>query len=363
MTSFGKRTPGSASALVAASPEPAQAPSARARHAALTLFAAIATATAAHVWINILRVPWERPMGALFSAGPASDQGWAAWYLAPTLAALLTLLLHLYFRRPQRWTLAGLAVAGVVAVVLGAWSAYWVKNIGYTWYFVPSTSIVGILSVQPNMALLAFARGAATVAQQPALAMIGAMAGLLAARVMHLPFQAARPDAPARTDRPAEPTAQADTEPPTAGWPARLTTALLIGVLAGTLACLDQPLQLAKAPIVRALFPELVLLWSVAFAVVAIVAGLIFWFLSFRHGRYAFKNVFIGSAAIALVSALPLVLGVRAALAGMGGGALILAPLLSVILVWTPVYLLVSIGLIKVALLMSHARRMLPMMR
>ena len=44
------------------------------------------------------------------------------------------------------------------AVVFGAWAACWVKNIGYTWYFVEGASVAAILAVQPHMAMLALGR-------------------------------------------------------------------------------------------------------------------------------------------------------------------------------------------------------------
>jgi hypothetical protein len=69
---------------------------------------------------------------------------------------------------------------------------------------------------------------------------------------------------------------------------------------------------------------------------------------SFRHGRYAFTNVLIGSLAIALVAALPLTLFLPAMLPpGALAGGLDLGFLLFAVGTRAPVFVLVSIGLIK----------------
>ena len=280
------------------------------RYSALAALAGLAALTTLHVWFNILHVAWVRPLGALFDASQAVREGWAAWYVPSTFAAVLTFaLLHLYFRRPQRWTLLALAVAGLCAAVFGTWAAYWVKNIGYTWYFVPGATVAAILGVQPQMAAMAFARAAHLLAEQLLLLAIGAVAGLLVGLVLRVPFRVV---ASTTATREVAPATMATIEPPQrAGLPARLTTAALMAALAGGVASLRIPLiGIAIAPF----------------------AGLIWYFVSFRDGFYRFWNVVLGSTAIAFLIGLPLALlttrlsfpaGFEGMSAGTGSGGLI----------------------------------------
>jgi hypothetical protein len=357
MVGFGKRILSPSSDAAASVTQHMHAPSAGARRAALAMFAVLAAVTAAHVWISILQVPWERPVGALFSARPASKQGWAAWYFAPIFSALLALLLlHLYFRRPRRWSLLGLAVAGAAAILFGAWGAYWVKNIGYAWYFLPGTTIGSILGAQPYMAPANLWNALDLAFRQPLLVSIGAMAGVVAALALHLPVRAAAPVGRAHDDPPAGQIALPATRPRAAGWPARLITAALMALVGGTLASLDQAYLLAKESIVDALLSELTVFRSSMFIIVTLMTGLIFFFVSFRNGRHAFGRVLAGSAAMSLLSLLPIATAMTIAL-GLAGVGVIVAPLLTAAIMWTPLYLLLSIGLIKLALLLSHRPR------
>src|SRR5438105_11222275 len=295
METFGKRTMLTPPATVVALQEQACAHSRTSRRAVMAVFAGLAALAAAHVWINILRVPWERPVGALFNAGPAVKEGWAAWYVAPMFAAVLTLvLLDRYFRRPHRWTLFALATAGLFAVVFGAWAACWVKNIGYTWYFVEGASVAAILAVQPHMAMLALGRGAQVFMREPLLLTIGATAGVVAALVLKLPLRALGPTAP--TGSAGEPMLAATTQ--VAGWTARLIAAALMAMLGGAIASYGTPIiGLVMAPVV----------------------GLIWFLVSFRGGRYAFMNVLAGSGIIAVVAALPLALALASMQSPFGG--------------------------------------------
>jgi hypothetical protein len=87
--------------MEAATADQMAGPSHVSRLAAMAVFSGLAALAAAHVWINVIRVPWVRPVGALFNTGLAIKEGWAAWYVAPLFAPALTLaLLHRYFRRP-----------------------------------------------------------------------------------------------------------------------------------------------------------------------------------------------------------------------------------------------------------------------
>ena len=67
----------------------------------MAVFAGLAALAAAHVWINILRVPWERPVGALFNAGPAVEAAIDInqWKIAPPTAATREPLV-VQFQRP-----------------------------------------------------------------------------------------------------------------------------------------------------------------------------------------------------------------------------------------------------------------------
>src|SRR5262245_44865453 len=79
-------------------------PSGLAKLIVLLGFTALAAVVAVYVWIDLIRVPLERPVGPLFGSGPPSMQGWAPWYVAPVFAAALTIaILYLYFRRAHRW--------------------------------------------------------------------------------------------------------------------------------------------------------------------------------------------------------------------------------------------------------------------
>src|SRR5262249_2818782 len=147
LTTLGQTAPPTPSVAAAAAPQ-----STLVRCVVMAGFAIMAALAAAHFWVNIIRVPMARPVCPLFGQGPASNEGWAPWYAPLPFAAVLTLLvLHLYFRRLHRWTVMGLAGGGLFAVEFGGWAAFWVKNIGYTWYFVPNATIVAILSVQLPM--------------------------------------------------------------------------------------------------------------------------------------------------------------------------------------------------------------------
>jgi hypothetical protein len=308
------------------------------RLAGIGILAGLAALTSMHVWINILHVPWERPMGALFNGGPAIREGWAAWFVAPSFAAAFTLaLLAFYFRRSRRWTVPATAIAGLLAVVFGAWAAYWVKNIGYTWYFVPGASVQAILGVQPQMAALAFGRAAYLLVQQPLLPAIGAVGGLLVGLVLRAPLRAAESVAPA--DNIALHAKAARTSPQ-AGWAARLITTVLMSALAGAVASTGIPL---------------------VGIVVAPIAGLIWYFISFRDGHYGFMNVLIGSTAVAVLVGLPLALmtmrpsfGPGLAVAGAGGG-LDWRFLVTGAAVRLPILVLLSIACIKITLLLSRA--------
>lgn len=290
----------------------------------MAAFALAAALVAAHFWINIIRVPMIRPVGPLLGAASGTNEGWAPWYASPLFAAALTLLMfHLYFRKIHRWTLFGLATGGLLAVLFGGWAAFWVKNIGYTWYFVPNASTAAILGVQPQMAAFAFGRAMqAFMEQVPLLPAIGAAAFVVVALLLRLPL---RVSAPAVT-------------PQIAGWLARACTAVPIALLGGAVSG----------------FGTLVI-----GIVVAPIVALIWMFVSFRDGRYAFANVLAGSVAIAVLASLPLAVATMhpafgGAFGGVGG-SFDLKFLIFGAAVRLPVFVLLSVGLIKLALLVSRA--------
>jgi len=317
----------------------AQEPSSAGKFGLLGLLAGISAVVAVHIWLNILRVPLVRPVGALFGQAPASQEGWAAWYLPPLAAAVLTLLiLRLYFRRPHRWTTLAFAVAGLVAVLFGAWAALWVKNIGYTWYFAPGASTAMIVGVQLPMSGFAFGRALELMLlKMPLLLLIGAAAGGLIGAIAKFPLRASGYQAadapPVRVGATPEPT-QAPTTPHSAGWFARLGTTVFMALMGGAVGYGAPAVGLIVMPIV----------------------GLVWFFVSFRHGRYAFRNVAIGSAVIAFLSSLPLTIAMmHPTTRGAGFETLILSMATRL-----PFFLLVSVGIIKAVLFLSKKLRRVP---
>jgi hypothetical protein len=298
----------------------AAAPSTLVRSAVMAGFAIVAALAAAHFWFNIIRVPIVRPVGPLFGQGPASNEGWAPWYAPLTFAAVLTLsILHLYFRRIHRWTVLGLAGGGLFAVEFGGWAAFWVKNIGYTWYFVPNATIVAILSVQLPMSAVALGHATRVFMQMPLLLAIGAVAGAVVGLVLGLPLRHSAAAAPAD----AAPKVAA---PKVAGWTARISTSVLMGLLGGAVSSLG--------------------VWITGI-VFGSVVGLIWFFISFRGGRYAFMNVLVGSATIGVVMAVPFAaVMAHPSLEGRFDVKMVALHALARL----PVFLLISVGVIKIAL-------------
>src|SRR5205814_1038803 len=119
------------------------------------------------------------------------------------------------------------------------WAAYWVKNIGFTWYFVPGASPIAIVAVQPQMAALAFGRAAQRLAEQPLLLAIGAVAGTLMGLLLHLPLRAGVLSTLSTSfSADSEPAIQA---PQSAGVLARLITAGFMAALAAAVGSLNLP--------------------------------------------------------------------------------------------------------------------------
>jgi hypothetical protein len=89
------------------------------------------------------------------------------------------------------------------------------------------------------------------------------------------------------------------------------------------------------------------------------LAALVWWFVSFRGGRYDFINVLMGSALLALILMLPLFLALALAPAtdGYQTGSYGFDPATLALgfVMRTPVYLLVSIIVIRITLALSKA--------
>ena len=331
--SFGRCT----TALPVAAP-----PTPRPRFAYLgpAVFALCAALITMYVWFEIIKVPLERPFGPLFdNPRTALREGWAPWYVAPPVSFALTFALFWpYFRKAHRWTVLGLALAAVIAIMLGSTVAYWVKNIGYTWYFVPNATVLAILSVQGPMFGTAFGRGAQALIQHaplsfPTAALFGVVIGLL----LDLPFRhtAVVPATPAASERPA-PAHQV-------GMFGRLVTAAIMTLFVTAVAAAGMP---GGAVLVA---PLVALTW---------------WYLSFRGGRYDVLNILLGSALQGVISTLPLVLGLASAPGIMGNHGFDPEVLALGFVTRTPVYFLVSFVLIRITLALSRVagkvRRLAP---
>ncbi len=83
----------------------------------------------------------------------------------------------------------GLALAGAIAILLGSTAAFWVKNIGYTWYSVPNANILAILSALRANVRLCVRRGAQVMIEHAPLSLAtGAVLGTIWALLMDLPW-------------------------------------------------------------------------------------------------------------------------------------------------------------------------------
>ena len=325
MTSFGSPT--------TATPAPVSPPSSSSSlsllaHIGLAAFALGAASAAAYVWFFVLKVPLERPVEPLFGGSRIPREGWAAWYLAPLTAFALTYTLYgLYFRKPHRWTVLGLALAGAIALLLGSTAAFWVKNIGYTWYSVPNANILAILSALPPMFAFAFGRGAHVMIELAPLSLAtGAVLGTIWALLMDLPWSHRGHIKGATCVSTASLTAV-----PIAGRLARIVSTALMTIFVTTVAVAGMPsLGIEVAPFV----------------------ALIWWFVSFRKGRYDFFNVVIGSALLGAISTVPFFFVLASVTYTFDPSVMALG-----VVTRTPVYVLVSFIVIKITLVMSKATR------
>jgi hypothetical protein len=282
--------------------------------ASAVVLPAIAATVAAYAWIYILKVPFDRPVGPLFSSAPASREGWAAWYVAPLVAAVLALALHYRFvLRPQRMTVAAMAVAGCGMSLLGATVALLVKNIGYTWYFVPGTTLMAIIGAVLPMAWVAFGNGIALLGEHPSLFFVPGIAAALLACVARLPLRAERVHAL----QPVQPVNLRS-----AGRPVVIGTAFVMAVFAGFFG-------LAA--------PQLVVPF----------AGITWMFVSFRHGKYSLRNIAIGSFVLGALTTLPILIGPNL------NSSVGLYFLIEIVALRFPIFFVLSVGLIKAALFLS----------
>ena len=305
MTRFGLRTTGPATPSAAAPSFPL--------HLILAAFAVPAALTAAYIWFYVLKMPLDRPVGPLFGNAPAKREGWAAWYVAPPFAfALAYAVFWLYFRKAHRRTLIGLAAAGAAAIVLGATAAFWVKNIGFTWYFVPNADIVAIAKVLAPMFTVAFGRAVhALLVHAPLSFAAGALFGTVAGLLLDLPWRHTRETVIATSGASRAPA------PMQAGLIGRTVTTAFVTWFGIISTAAEMPFGLV---------------------LVAPLIGLTWWFVSFADGRYEFTNVLTGSALLGLISMLPMI------------GGFDLTAVASGIILSAAAYLLVSIVAIRVTL-------------
>jgi len=154
------------------------------------LLAAIAAAVTLYTWFFVLQVPFDRPVAPLFSSKPASNEGWAPFYIAPIVAAAIAAGVHYRFlSKPKHMTVMGLTRAGGGMALLGVFAAYLVKNIGYTWYFVRGVTIFHILGALVPMSQFALGRAVGTLITHPLLLLLPALAGTVLAIAIGLPLQ------------------------------------------------------------------------------------------------------------------------------------------------------------------------------
>lgn len=304
---------------------------------ALAIFAAVAALIAAYVWLAIMKVPLERPVGPLFDNGRMPREGWAPWYVAPPAAFALTVVMfRIYFRKPYRWTVLGLALAGAIAIVLGGTVPFWVKNIGYTWYSVPGANTTAIASALVPMLALAFVRGAfALIDSAPLCIPAGGLLGMAVALLLDLPWW---------REPSVAPVGPAGAKPvycqPIAGPFGRFVTTALMTLFVTTAAAAGMP------PGAVAVAPFVALTW---------------WLLSFRGGRYDFANALLGSALLGLISTLPFFLAIATSLGPFGPTISERGfdpnTLLRGFVTRAPVFLLVSVVVIKITLAMTRMAR------
>jgi hypothetical protein len=295
-------------------------------HVVLAAFAVPAALTAAYVWFFVLKIPLERPVDALFGNARIPREGWAAWYVAPLVAFTLTYAVFwLYFRKTRRWTVLGFALAGTIAIVFGNTLAFWTKTVGYQWYYGPGDIAASVHVLWP---MFKFSFGRVThvlMVHAPLIFAAGALFSTVVALVLDLPWRCQQPAPPTRLS--------ALAFAPNAGRIGRIATTVLMTLFVIREAAAAMPFfALAVAPL----------------------AALAWWFLSFRGGRYDFINVLMGSALLALISALPLFLalatrGYQTSYQGFDPATLALG-----FMTRAAVYLLASVVMIRVTLVLSR---------
>jgi hypothetical protein len=168
------------------------------------LLAAIAAAVTLYTWFFVLQVPFDRPVAPLFSSKPASNEGWAPFYIAPIVAAAIAAGVHYRFlSKPKRMTVMGLTRSGAGMALIGVFAAYLVKNIGYTWYFVPGgVTIFHILGALVPMSQFALGRAVGTLITHPLLLFLPALAGSVLAIAARLPMDRTSAEALETAHRP-----------------------------------------------------------------------------------------------------------------------------------------------------------------
>jgi hypothetical protein len=158
---------------------------------ALALFSA---GVAFYVWRVILEVPFEQPFGTLF--GDQRQQvGWAPWWIAPLVAAVLSALIaKALVRRPGRVRPAGVFARAAMAAYVGVLCAGLVRNLGYVLLFVPGATWLDALMVLPQMTAMHWMLSAGVLAMPKGLPIVVAVpiVGLLLSLLRHPTWMQAR---------------------------------------------------------------------------------------------------------------------------------------------------------------------------
>jgi len=122
--------------------------------------------------------------------GEKPKDGWTAWYL-PVLATafLASVILARLTRRRERWSVLSMAVAGCIAVVIGATVACWAEHNGHMWYYRPEMTLRLLGSVQFKLLMTSIGEALGILFKQWPVLLIGSAAGVLCALFVRAPLR------------------------------------------------------------------------------------------------------------------------------------------------------------------------------